>query len=458
MIGYRHSNLMGALPVLVVSGLCLGLVHCSDLEDGATQGGTTKTWGTPERLHDRGGFPEVAVDAHGDVTALFGHWLSFGETSTTESVRFTPGEGWSTVEPIDGGLVNGGRAGPRAIAVTPDGDAVAVWHQVADAHKSIWANRYTSSIGWGTAEPIEQDETGDARDPDIAVDPGGHAVAVWHQSDGARDDIWSARYTPTSGWDPARPIEHDDGGDALGPRVAIDPDGNAIAVWHQSDGTRDNIWANRYTPAGGWDIAVRLEEVNAGDAVAPQVAMDASGDAVVVWHQFDGTRFNIWAGRYDRNDGWGDPQRLETSNAGDARNAQVAVSRGGVATAAWEQFDGSSFGIWSNRYTPGNGWGTAEPLETHVLGEALNVQVATDPSGNVMAVWYRDDGTRDNIWANYYAQDHGWGDALRIDVHDTGVVHNPRVAMDSDGNATVLWLVWTTVGDGVFGLWSRRFE
>jgi hypothetical protein len=27
----------------------------------------------------------------------------------------------------------------------------------------------------------------------------------------------------------------------------------------------------------------------------PQVAMDASGNAVAVWQQFDGTRYTVWA-------------------------------------------------------------------------------------------------------------------------------------------------------------------
>ena len=59
----------------------------------------------------------------------------------------------------------------------------------------------------------------------------------------------------------------------------MDGSGNAVAVWQQSDGTRDNIWANRYTPSGGWGTATLIESNNAGDARYPQVAMDVSGNA-----------------------------------------------------------------------------------------------------------------------------------------------------------------------------------
>ena len=38
---------------------------------------------------------------------------------------------------------------------------------------------------------------------------------------------------------------------AESPQVAVDPKGNAIAVWQQLDGSRFGVWSNRYTPAEG---------------------------------------------------------------------------------------------------------------------------------------------------------------------------------------------------------------
>jgi hypothetical protein len=70
-------------------------------------------------------------------------------------------------------------------------------------------------------------------------------------------------------------------------------------VWHQSDGTRYNIWANRYIPGTGWDTAGLIETDNAGSALYPQIAFDTSGNAIAVWSQSDGTRDNIWADRYE---------------------------------------------------------------------------------------------------------------------------------------------------------------
>ena len=48
----------------------------------------------------------------------------------------------------------------------------------------------------------------------------------------------------------------------------------------------------------GWGTAVLIETDNVGNAYNPQVAVDESGNAIAVWKQFDGTRSNIWANRY----------------------------------------------------------------------------------------------------------------------------------------------------------------
>ena len=57
-------------------------------------------------------------------------------------------------------------------------------------------------------------------------------------------------------------------------------------------------WGFR-TRDGEWGDPVLIEISNAGSASDPQVAADPNGNAVAVWTQSDGTRFNIWANRFD---------------------------------------------------------------------------------------------------------------------------------------------------------------
>ena len=105
---------------------------------------------------------------------------------------------------------------------------------------------------WQLAERIEADAANDLDDPQVAMDATGNAIAVWEQSDGTRVNIWTNRYTAGVGWGTAQLIENDNAGDATAPAIGTDAAGNAVAVWQQSDGTHTNVYANRYVAGAGW--------------------------------------------------------------------------------------------------------------------------------------------------------------------------------------------------------------
>jgi len=301
------------------------------------------------------------------------------------------------------------------IAIDTNGNAIAVWLQHDGTRFNIWSNRFIAGTGvgtgWGTAVLIETDNAGSTADPQIAGNANGSAIAVWAQSDGTRNNIWTNRFIAGSGvgtgWGTAVLIETDNAGSASEPQIAIDANGNAIAVWSQSDGTRDNIWANRFNVFNGWRTAV-LIETGTGGAFGPDVAFNANGSAIAVWTQYDGTRDNIVANFFTpgisitSSGTWGLAVLIETDNAGDAMGAQIATDTIGNAFAVWSQDDGTRSNIWSNRFISGAGWGTAALLETDNAGPASSQQIAIDTNGNAIAVWHQYDGTRFNIWANRY--------------------------------------------------------
>ena len=81
--------------------------------------------------------------------------------------------------------------------------------------------------------------------------------------------------------------------------MALDASGNGLAVWSQFDGARTNTWSNRFTLAGGWGAAERIEADNAGGVSGPQVGLDPSGNGLAVWEQSDGVRSDIWSNRFE---------------------------------------------------------------------------------------------------------------------------------------------------------------
>jgi uncharacterized protein with GYD domain len=348
------------------------------------------------------------------------------------------GSGWDTATRIESDDTD--NAEGADVALDSSGNAIAVWHQSDSTRFDIWANRYEPATGWGTPEKLDSEDLGDALYPKVAMDSGGNAIVVWQQSDASRENIWSNRYSSATGWGTAELIETDNAGRAAAPKVAFDGSGNAVAVWHQWDGTRDNVWANRYPAGGSWGAAVEIEADDTAEATGPRVALDASGNAIAVWQQAD----NILANRYDVTGGaWGAAAAIE-SEAGVADSPRVAVDGSGNALAVWSQFDtgSSSYNLWANRYEAGSGWGTAELIESN--GGSVNSlsgvpDVAADEHGNALVVWIHQNSGVLSVWANRYVAGTGWGTEELLESVDTGDAKLPAIAIDDSGRAMAVW-------------------
>ncbi len=424
-------------------------------------------WGTEAEMienDDEGNAtsPQIAFDGSGNAIAV---WSQYdGIRNNIRANRYVAGTGWdnTAAEMIE---IYGGNASNPQIAFDGSGNAMAVWEQFDGSNWSIYANRYVAGTGWdNTAAELIENDVGNAFSPQLAFDGSGNAIAVWHQYDGNRYNIWANRYVAGTDWNDttAEMIEINDAGGASSPQIAFDGSGNAMAVWYQHDGTRNNIWANRYVAGTGWDdTAAEMIEIDEGDASNPQIAVDGSGNVIAVWHQDDGTRNNIWANRYVAGTGWDNTaaEMIENDDMGNAEHPQVAVDGSGNATVVWYQSDGNRFNIWANRYVAGTGWDNtaAELIENDDMGTAEYPQIAVDGSGNAIAVWHQFDGTHFNILVNRYVAGTGWGDtaAEMIENDDEGNAERPQIAVDGSGNAIALWYQFDSARANI---WANRFE
>ena len=78
----------------------------------------------------------------------------------------------------------------------------------------------------------------------------------------------------------------------------LNASGVGHAIWMEGDGTRFNIMASRYTPGSGW-TAPALIDTESGDAFNPSIAINASGTVQAIWRQYDGSRYNVWGNRFE---------------------------------------------------------------------------------------------------------------------------------------------------------------
>ena len=183
------------------------------------------------------------------------------------------------------------------------------------------------------------------------------------------------------------------GGSAFAPAIAVDAAGNATVLWSRWNGTQFVVQAS-YRPVGGtWSAPVDL--AGGRQVIDPQVVVDRAGNATAIWRRVETDRSVVQSasrplgGHVERTGG---RRRVDPSVDYTRRDVpQVAVDAAGVVTATWSRFEAAPGQPWKDtvqsatRATDGT-WST--PVDLSPAGtSARTTDVAVDAAGNATAVW-----------------------------------------------------------------------
>lgn len=367
------------------------------------------------------------------VTADTGLLGTNGEAPASAlSVSFTTRDGtWEAAGIASNGMYS---ASDLRLATLSDGSVIAAWIEYTGSRANVWANRFGTS-GWGTPVLLETVDTGDAGGVSIAADAQGHAYAVWSQSDGTRTDTWMNTYTVGSGWSGRVQLSVPGlGTENFAPQVAANAAGDVVVAWVNHQGTDYAVWA-RVLPAGGTLGAAARIETATGNTGDVRVAMDPSGNATALWGNSDqalGT-YDLWANRYTQG-AWESSVLLEASNES-LSEYSIGLSLNGEVRAIWsQQVTNSTQGVYTRQYVPGTGWATATTLTVTTDSAAYYPQVAGDADGNAIAIWGQRNGPGFSEYYSYYTPSGGWSTPVV-----TVASLSAKIAFDASGNALAVW-------------------
>ncbi|MBU1158324.1 MAG: hypothetical protein KKE24_03185 [Candidatus Thermoplasmatota archaeon] len=361
--------------------------------------------------------PAIAADTNGNVTIV---WSQNVGPYWIYSSQYRPGMGWSTPEVVqDASSASGVRP---SVATDGEDNMIAVWTQFDSYHVNVTASRYVQGEGWGPTEIIGDDYPGNPSYPQIAMDGKGNAVVVWKVWASPIYEAWANEYKIGEGWGTAHLVEDVYDGTAGNPRIAMDEGGNATVVWQELIGTTASLLACRYVAGDGWGEPELVENDDTGHVLAWDVGTDDDGNAITVWSQSDGIRNNIHANRYTPSSGWGTAELIE-KNDNNAGTPAISLNDKGGAVAVWTQFDGYRYSVYANLYTTSIGWGEPELIE-EFMGQGELPDVASGGAGTTIAIWLQHDGITQRAGVNTYLAPDVTPPALSVDEPISGATTN----------------------------------
>ncbi len=318
--------------------------------------------------------------------------------------------------------------GEPEITVDPQGDAVAVWRRREGNDLIIQSAFRPAGGAW--QEPVNLSASGgSASVPRVATDPQGDAVAVWQSSNGSGEDFIQSAFRPAGGaWQEPVNLSQPDADSA---KVVLDAQGDAVAVWNRFDGGTRTIQTAFRPNGGSWQEAINLSASEPGNnAEIPSVAVDSSGDTLAVWEFGKGGGQIVQSAFKPAGGPWQSPVNL--SAGGEHQEPHIAMDSRGDAVAVW---NGGGHTIQSAFRPAGGPWQGVVNLSQ--LEGAFRSQVAIDSHGDAVAVWERYSGANEVIQSAVRPAGGSWHSP--VNLSETGEAIGPAVAIDPEGNAVAVW-------------------
>ena len=291
------------------------------------------------------------------------------------------------------------------VAMTSTGESLTVFHgkglagqRLPGDDREIFLQRFDSDGALlGDLIQVNTITRGDQFDPVIDVAADGSFMVVWNgRGLGDRLGVFAQRFDAEANpvGDQFR-VNTTRGGDQLKPEIAMNADGASVVVWHGvGAGDFAGIFMQRFAADGTPDGDETL--VNAtteGEQAYASVDIDDLARSVVTW-----------SSRGQDGDGWGIfGQRVgfvgsldgaefavNTTTAGSQHYSSVGKSDDGAFVVAWSSLgqDGDSWGVVVRQFSA-----TAEPTSDEIsvnsmtTGHQRDAEVAVAPAGEFLVAW-----------------------------------------------------------------------
>lgn len=369
--------------------------------------------------------------------------------------------------------LRGGHDKPKVIALK-NGNTLAAWQDDRDGNgiHQIYARVFDADGNAVTGEIVVNSvASGEQRKPAIAADDQGNFVVVWEDdqdNNGYYQILARGFYANGSERFADMTVNSVGSGQQLSPAVAMDYNGRFVVAWEDDkDGNGYyQILARGFNANGSQRFADRtVNSVAAGQQFNPVMAMDSSGDFVVVWEddQNNDGDFTLLGRGFNDNGSQRFADMAINSNAsGHQQSAAIGMDDYGRFTVAWQDDkDGNGYYQIMARAFNANGSVPINDFTVNSKADGQQLAPGIGVSGNGNFVVSFEDDNDDNGYFQIYAKAYS----------ASGSVHTSDFTVNSDAsgqqrypvvgfNGSRYVIAWQDDmdSDGDYGILMRNFN
>jgi hypothetical protein len=285
---------------------------------------------------------------------------------------------------------------------------------------------------WTAAEEASPAGSG-AYSAQLGIDGEGDATAAWTEAIGGHSVLRSAERPVGGTWSAPFSVSGSTA-EAEEPTLVENEAGDAVLAWRERSETTEAIQASVRMAGGGWGAVETFDPLGT-NAREPAVAIDPDGNVAVAWTEGGGST-EIEAATMEANGAWSEPEPL-SSPSENGVEAEVTVTVGGSVTVAWVGTAGGNDHVVLASKEFGGTWVGEPPLSTG-SSATERINLASEPSGEVVAVWSRMSGGIYVVETARKASGGGWGSPEPISTSGQSA-REPDLAVNRAGDAVIAW-------------------
>jgi len=227
-------------------------------------------------------------------------------------------------------------------------------------------------------------------------------------------------------------------------------------VEETNENSSELLWELK-TSAEVWTTIEVVSTESTGDSYLPSIAVDNAKNIHVAWMDitdYDGAGtdldifYKCWKATSSK---WMRTEVVSTESTDDSHQPSIAVDSNGNIHIAWldvTDYDGAGtdtdifYKCWK---ATSSTWTTTEIVSTESTADSRYSSIAVDSVGNVHIVWEEPTGyvesgeKRDIFYRCWNVSSNIWTTTEVVTTESTNTSYEPSIALDSIGNAHVVW-------------------